>query len=233
MLGTKAQGVELPRPDAPLALAAGESVNLAWSLPPTPKPDTVVIYRSSVGGAKFDELARVDASKLTYVDDKVSLGQTYQYRIQIVRGAQSSAMSLPADVRVGGTARITFLGGSTDRALFEVVMFRRGRRVSARFVHKPGDQVGDLAYVKDLDSIEDFRLGPTLDGIVLDVAESRETVSDELKQPDGRNLTDMAGRPIKVEFEFPGAVQEVAIATLKNADGTIFQLKEGETRKAE
>lgn len=232
-MGTQAQDADLPTPEAPLVLAGGESVNLAWSLPPKPKPDTVIIYRTLFGGANFVEVARVGASELRYVDDKVTLGKTYQYRIQIARGANTSAMSEASEITVGGTSRITFLGGANDRALFEIVMFRRGRRISAQFVTKPGDAVGDLAYVEDLDTIEDFRLGPSLQEITLGVAESRENVTNTLIGPDGEMITDLAGRPVKVEFEFPGATHEVAIATLKLADGKTMQLKEGETFKAE
>lgn len=232
-LESNAQSVELPQPDAPLVMAGGDGVQLAWSLPVKPKADRVIIFRSLVGGANFDEVARVDASKLQYLDDTAALGQTYQYRIQIARGAQTSAMSLPGVITVGDSARISFLGGSTDRALFEVVMFRRGRRISAQFVHKLGDQIGDLAYVPELDSVEDFRLGPKLTKIALDTAETRETVSEELKGPDGEVMKDLAGRPIKVEYEFPGATHEVAIATLQHAKGNFFQLKEGETYKVD
>lgn len=226
---TDAQNAELPKPDAPLAIAAGETVNIAWSLPPKPKPETVVIYRGTADGQQFVEVGRVDASLLRFTDDKVTLGQTYRYRVQTIKGTQNSALSEPAEVLVGGSAKITFMGGSVERALFEVVMFRRGRRVSALFVHKPGDAIGDLAYVDDLDSVEDFRLGPVLSRLNISIAESKETASMPLANAKGLPLKDVAGREVKADFRFPGATHEIIVATLLNEDGQPMQLKEGES----
>ena len=226
-----AQQTELPKPDAPLAIAGGESVNIAWSLPPKPKPDTVVILRGTSDGQQFVEVGRVAASELRFIDATVSLGRTYQYRVQTMKGTLSSALSEPTEILVGGSAKITFIGGSVDRALFEVVMFRRGRRVSARFVQKIGDAIGDLAYVTDLDSVEDFRLGPTLMRLTIGVAESNEDASLPLLGADGQPMKDIAGREINSDFHFPGATHEIVIATLQNKAGQPIQLKEGESYK--
>lgn len=232
MFGADAQQQTLPRPDAPLALAGGESVSLAWGLPPSPKPDTVVIYRGTGDGAQFIEVARLPASTLRFTDNEVNLGRSYHYRVQTVRGNQVSELSEPAEVLVGGGAKVTFIGGSLDRALFEVVMFRRGSRVTAQFVHKPGDAIGDLAWVAELEGVEDFRLGPKLQALAISVAESRENVSRPLLDAGGKPLTDIAGRSVPVEFRLPGATHEIIIATLHDAQGKPFQLKEGESYTA-
>ena len=228
-LHTNAQVAELPQPNAPLAIAAGDSVSIAWSLPPKPKPETVVIYRGTSDGQQFVEVGRVPASDLRFSDDKVTLGQTYQYRVQTIKGSKNSALSEPAEILVGGSAKITFLGGSIDRALFEVVVFRRGRRVSAQFVQKMGDAIGDLAYVDELDSVEDFRLGPVLTKLSIGVAESKENASLPLTTASGQPLKDSAGREVKIDFEFPGDTHEIIIATLLAKDGRTLQLKEGES----
>ncbi|MCB9893441.1 MAG: hypothetical protein H6839_03220 [Planctomycetes bacterium] len=231
MLGlhTSAQTPELPKPDAPLVMAAGESVSIVWGLPPKPKPEIVVIYRGTSDGQQFAEVGRVDASLLRFTDETVTLGQTYQYRVQTLKGTLHSALSEPAEVLVGGSAKITFLGGSLDRALFEVVLFRRGTRVSAQFVQKTGDAIGDLAYVNELDSVEDFRLGPTLTKLAIGVAESSENASLTIDSGAGQPLKDVAGRDVRIEFRFPGATHEIMIATLTGKDGKTLQLKEGES----
>lgn len=220
-------------PGAPLALASGESASLAWSLPPAPKVDVVVIYRSGKEGAGLSEVARVNAGDLRWTDKDVALGRTYEYRIQILKGAKSSGISGHAEVTIGGSARITFVGGSVDRALFEVMMFRRGRRVSARFVHKPGDAIGDLAYVPDLDSVEDFRLGPTLVKLDIGVAETRETSNDTLLDAKGQPMKDLAGRDVRIDFTYPGATNEIVIATILDAQDRPMKLKEGESYKTD
>lgn len=230
---SNAQTAELPMPDAPLALPGGESVSLAWSLPPQAKPALVVVYRSGKDGAGLAEVARVSASDLRWSDSDVTLGQTYEYRVQTLKGSKNSGISEPATVTVGGSAKITFLGGSENRALFEVVMFRRGRRVAAQFVQKPGDRIGDLAYVPDLDSVEDFRLGPRLVKLDIGVAEARETISEALTNAKGEELKDLAGREVQIEFTYPGATKEIVIASISDAAGRPLQLKEGETFKTD
>ena len=228
-----AQTAELPQPRAPLALATGETVSVVWSLPPEPKPDTVVIYRSGKDGAGLTEMARVKAVELRWTDSEATLGQTYEYRVQTLKGNKNSAISAPVEVTVGGSAKIVFLGGSTDRALFEVVMFRRGRRIAAQFVHKPGDKIGDLAYVADLDSVEDFRLGPTLTSLDIGVAETHETTSEKLTNAGKQTMKDLAGREVQIDFTYPGETREIVIATILDAAGRPRKLNEGGTLKTD
>ncbi|MBZ0136149.1 MAG: fibronectin type III domain-containing protein [Planctomycetes bacterium] len=220
-------------PDAPLALAGGETVSLAWSLPPAPKVDMVVIYRSGKEAAGLSEVARVNGSDLQWTDKDVALGRTYEYRIQTLKGAKNSGISGHVEVTVGDSARITFIGGSVDRALFEVMMFRRGRRVSSRFIHKPGDPIGDLSYVPDLDTIEDFRLGPRLLKLDIGVAETRETSSETLGDASGQTMKDLGGREVRIDFTYPGATNEVMIATILDAQDRPVKLKEGESYKTD
>lgn len=228
-LRTFAQQSELPKPDAPLLLADGESVSIAWSLPPKPKPELAVIYRAAADGTNMIEVGRAPASDLRYTDAGVSLGVTYQYRVKLLKGTKESGFSEPASVRVGGSAKITFVGGSLDRALFEVTMFRRGQRVSSTFVQKVGDQVGDLSYVAGLGSVEDFRLGPKLSKLEVGIGESSESTNQTLLGPDSQPMKGPGGREIKVEFKFPGATHEIMIATLTGKDGKTFQMNEGES----
>jgi hypothetical protein len=228
-LRTFAQASELPQPAAPLLLADGQSVSIAWSLPPKPKPEIAVIYRAAADGTNMIEAGRAPASDLRFTDKDVALGVTYQYRIKLMKGTKESAFSEAASVRVGGSAKITFVGGSLDRALFEVTMFRRGQRVSSTFVQRVGDQVGDLAYVASLASVEDFRLGPKLTKLEIGVGESSETANQTLLGPDGQPIKGPGGREVKVEFKFPGATHEIMIATLASKDGKTFQMKEGES----
>jgi hypothetical protein len=230
---TGAQRGELPQPSPPLALATGQSVELAWSLPPQARVDTVVIYRSGRDGAGLAEVARISAAELRWRDGDVTLGQVYEYRLQTVRGAVTSAISEPTALTVGGSARVTFVGGSVDRALFEVTMFRRGRRVSAQFVHKPGDRIGDLAYVQDLDSVEDFRLGPTLLKLDIAVSDAKETVNETLVDAAGQPMHGLGGRGLELEFTYPGATHEIVIATIQDAQGRPRQLKAGEAFKTD
>lgn len=228
-----AQTAELPTPKPPIALPGGESVALAWSLPPAVKPETVIVYRSGKDGAGLAEVARVPANDLRWTDSEVTLGQTYEYRVQTLKGAKNSGISEHVTVTVGGSAKITFLGGSTGRALFEVMMFRRGRRISAMFVHKPGDKIGDLAYVADLDSVEDFRLGPTLVELEISVAEARETTGEKLVDSKGQPMRDLAGREVQIDFTYPGATKEIVVASITDAAGRPQVLKEGETFKTD
>jgi hypothetical protein len=113
--------------------------------------------------------------------------------------------------------------------LFEVVMFKRGRRITAQFVQKPGDQIGDLAYVDDLQSVEDFRLGPTLLKLETGVAESSDDDTLPLVDADGQPLKDLAGRDVKADFQFPGATREIMIATIQDGQSEPVRLKEGES----
>lgn len=225
---TGAQTEELAAPSAPLLMASGESVQIAWTLPPGPKVDTVIVFRGHEGG-KYVEAARAPASDLSLTDDGVRLGRTYQYRLRMARGAAQSGFSEEATVTVGGTSRIVFHGGSPGRAVFEVVVFRDGERVSRRFVHGPGEAIGDLAFVPGFDDVIDFRLGPTVVDMELGRAAVAQTQREVLKDAGGNPVTGPDGEPIELDFHIPGGEREVLIATVQDDDGGTFELREGET----
>jgi hypothetical protein len=210
-------------------MAAGAAVSLAWSLPPGPRPQLVVVYRAEKDTATFEELRRVDAAALSMQDDSVQLGRTYLYRVATVRGAAVSPLSPAAEVLVGGGARVLLRGGSTDRAVFEVTVYRAGRRLSATFVHAAGDRVGDLVHVAGLDRIEDFRLGLVLRELSLSRAIGQEASLQELRDSRGETMLDPGGKPLRLEFRFPGHEREVLVAALALKDGRIVALTEGET----
>lgn len=224
--GSHAQS-DLQAPAAPLAMAAGQGVVLAWQLPQRPRPDSVVIYRSEKSAESFEELARVDAASLGFTDEKVELGRTYQYRLATLRGAAASPMSGAVEVLVGGTARISLRGGSTDRAVFDVTVFRGGRRLTAVFSHGPGEKIGDLVHVPELQRIEDFRLGVTLRELSLSRARGETSSRQTLQSMAGEPLKDLAGNPIAAEFRFPGSEREVLTAAIQLSDGRIIALSEG------
>lgn len=214
-------------PAAPLAMAAGQGVRLAWSLGAGPRPQLVVIYRAEKQSAAYEELARVDAAALGHTDETVQLGRSYLYRISITRGALRSPMSDAAEVQVGGTSRVLLRGGSTGRAVFEVTVYRGGSRLSSVFVHSPGETVGDLVFVPELARVEDFRLGLTLRELGLSRARGQETASEELLDPEGQPLRDGGGRPIRLDFRFPGQDRDVLTAALALPDGRVVSLVEG------
>jgi len=224
--GSQAQS-DLQAPLAPLAMAAGQSVVLAWQLPARPRPDTVVIYRSEKTAEAFEELARVESATLGFTDEKVELGRAYQYRLAMLRGAAASPMSGAVEVLVGGTARMTLRGGSTDRAVFDVTVFRGGRRLTSAFSHSPGEKIGDLVHVPELARIEDFRLGVTLRELSLSRARSETTSRLALQTSAGESLKDLAGNPIQADFRFPGSEREILTAAIQLADGRIIALAEG------
>lgn len=217
------------KPPAPLVLAAGEGVSLAFALPAKPRPHGIQVLRATKESSTFAVAAEIDASALTWVDDNVVAGRTYVYAIRTVRDGQASDISPTVEVTVGGSARITLLGGSLERALFEVVIFRQGKRLASRFVHKPGDKIGDLAWVEELDGVADFRLGPVLATITLTQSEAVETQREVLKRADGGGLTDLAGRPIELAFKVPTHSHEVVQVRLLDAQGRPRFLREGET----
>lgn len=230
---TSAQTPELTKPGAPLLIAGGETVQVAWSLPEGPKLEIMVIYRTTKAAPQLVEVGRVAARRLTFTDDDVRLGQTYQYRIQAFRGMHKSAMSDVSEVRVGGTAQIAFLGGSPERAVFEVSMFTKGSRVTAQFVHSPGDVIGDLAYVEALETIVDFRIGPRLVGMEIGDSTPDETQRETLKDAQGEPMRAPGGGEIELEFIVPGREYETLIATLRDTGGRTFTLREGETWKSD
>jgi hypothetical protein len=218
----------LSAPDAPLVLAAGDHVALAWTLPPDARARDVILLRAEKDDSRFEELARLPASELRYTDRDVKPGRTYQYVLRLVRGSASSELSPYAEVSVGGTDRVVFLGGSTERAWFEVVRFVGGTRVSARFVHKPGQAIGDLAYVPALEATLDFRLGHRLETLTLDVAPAQDVTRAPLSRADGKAMTDAAGRPVELTFRHAGPRREIVTALVRGRDGATRVLAEGE-----
>ncbi len=230
--GMSSQQTALPAPGAPLALASGDGVTLAFTLPPDPRPQRVIVLRAARDGDAFAIVADLDAAQLTWVDRDVRAGRRYLYAIRTRRGASESEPSATVEVLVGGTSRITLVGGSTDRALFEVVIYRGGRRFSSRFVHKPGDPIGDLAWVPELDAAADFRLGPRLAGLSLTTGESTAISREALLQADATPLTDAAGRPIELEFSAPAGTHEILQARVTTRGGEIT-LKEGDTLRVD
>lgn len=231
--GVTSGQVAPPKPNAPLALATGDSVSLAFSLPATPRPHRIQVLRSTKEGTTFSIAADLDASVLAWVDKDVTAGKTYVYAIRTQRGPEKSEISQSIEVTVGGSARVTLLGGSLDRALFEVVLYKGGKKVSARFVHKAGEKIGDLAWVDELDGVADFRLGPTLVRMSLTSSEALETQREALKTADGSALTDLAGRPLELDFKLPTGNHEVVQVTLLDAKGQPASLREGESLKIE
>lgn len=228
-----AQQAGLGRPAAPMAVVSGESVQLAFRLPPGPKPAQILVFRAAKEDSQFTRMAELEGSALSYTDTDARLGRTYLYQIQLIRGADRSQASPATEIRVGGSARVVFLGGSTERALFEVIIYRRGKRISAQFVHKPGDVIGDLQYVPELETIEDFRLGPKLVKIDLTRAVTASRSRESVRDAGGTELVDSAGKPVVLEFEFPGAEQEVAQATILDNEKRPRAVREGETLRLE
>ncbi|MBX3473027.1 MAG: hypothetical protein KF754_01430 [Planctomycetes bacterium] len=214
-------------PAAPLCMAAGKGVSIAWSLPSGPRAQLAVIYRADKQTAAYDEVGRADASALAWTDETVELGKVYLYRVSLTRGATRSPMSDAAEVQVGGTSRVVLRGGSIQRAVFEVTLFKGGRRLTQVFVHSVGEAVGDLAHVPELGVVQDFRLGLTLRELALSRARGEESSLEELKDASGQPLRDAGGQPIKLDFRFPGQDRAVLTAALALKDGRVISLVEG------
>jgi hypothetical protein len=220
---------ELPRPPAPLVLATGDSVSLAFKLPASPRPQRVQVLRAVKDAGGFIEVANLDASQLSWVDTDVQPGTVYWYTIRTSRGGAQSEPSPRAEAAIAGGSRVTLIGGSTERALFEVVVYRGGRRLAAQFVHKAGDVIGGFAWVEELGRVEDFRLGPRLTSLELAQSDAHQAQREVLTAPGGSPLTDLAGRRIELEFRVPAGRQEVLQATLQDSQGRGQQLTEGES----
>lgn len=184
-------------------------------------------------GTSFAIVAELDAHTLRWVDQDVRAGATYLYAIRTLRGTLQSEISPTVEVVVGGHSRVTLVGGSLERALFEVVMFRAGRRLEARFVAKPGEVIGDFAWVDEIDSVADFRRGVRLVALELQQSISTESQRSALKAADGAALTDLAGEPIELEFVVPGRANEVLVATVARGDDTEARLAEGESLRVD
>ncbi len=218
-----------PAPSAPLLLVRGGAVVVAWRLPPQPRPVTIVLYRREVGGT----LARVGeypAEQLTVVDKEVRQGKSYEYALAAAyRKGPVSVISHTAAVSVGGGSRVTLVGGSLTRAVFEVTLFEEGRKLTAQFVHGPGEAIGDMSYVTELGRSVDFRLGARLSALevadVSGVRPSRESVGDIAD----KMMTDLAGRKLELDFKFPGETREVLRAQVQTKDGKTVTLAQGDS----
>lgn len=214
-------------PAAPLALATGRGVSLAWTLPQGLRPGTVVVYRADKQAQAFEEIARLDAAMLSLADEKVTLGHSYLYRVELLRGTAKSGMSPATEVLVGGGARLMLVGGSTERAVFEVSLFAGGKRLSQVFAHSPGEKIGDLVHVAELQKIVDFRLGCTLRELSLTRALTEQTQRLELVDTAGKPMRDLAGNPVALDFRFAGAQREALSAMVALPDGRVLPLLEG------
>lgn len=219
----------LPAMPAPLALPAGGAVNLAWTLPRGTRLDAVLVLRALKPDGAFEEAARVPVTRISWQDTEAALGATYLYRLQGVAGSTLTQPSPAVEVTVGGSARLLLRGGTTSRAVFEITLFRGGRRLSATFVHGPGDAIGDLLHVPEAGAIVDFRLGPRLGALSLGRRAGVETARETLLDAAGQPLTDPAGKPIEGTFRLPGTERELLLATVLLPDGTPRELAEGQT----
>lgn len=214
-------------PTGILSLASGGSVHLAWQLPGSPRPHGVIIYRANKAVGVFALRAQVKANVLTLVDSEVTLGETYLYRLASYRGQKLSDYSPVIEVAVGGNSRIAFLGGTRQRAVFEVTLYAEGRRFAETFVQAVDEPVGDLRYVESLSRTLDFRLGPLLIGLSLGYSEGDAVLREKILDREGRALKDAGGRDVELEFRVPAERREILTATLKLADGSEYQLAEG------
>lgn len=219
---------ESPAPAAPLALVAGAAVNLAWQLPASPRPISVVVFRRTPG-AQYTEIATVDAESLGYADAGVSQGLIYEYAIALLqRRMPRSAISDPTSVKVGVSDIVTFRGGSISRAIFDVALFVKGRKYTETFVHAAGEVIGDLRRVDGVDDPLDFRVGCKLDLLRLEIAPGKNIARDVIQDARGKPMLDLAGKPVSLKFPAPGETRERLVAELTTGDGRTVTLAEGE-----
>ncbi|MCF6227590.1 MAG: hypothetical protein L3J82_02845 [Planctomycetes bacterium] len=216
-------------PSAPIVSAEGSEVTLAWSLPFGIRIETVDVMRAPLSMKKFVVLKSLDATEMSFTDSSVELGKSYYYQLRMNTSTGQALLSESATILVGGRATIRLVGGSLDRALFEVTLYRNGQRVTEKFLHSTGDEVGDLRYPKSLDTVMDFRLGPRLMKLELTKGRSSEVIRTPLKDASGEVLKGPSGKEIPLEFTVPGSEREVLKATVKTVDGALHELVEGES----
>ena len=218
-----------PSPAAPLVLAQGQSVMIAWRLPAQPRPVTIVLYRRTVGGT-LGRIGEFPAAQLSYIDKDVAEGASYEYAVAAAyRKGPVSAISAISPVSIAGGAKITLVGGSITQAVFEVTIFDQGRKVTAQFVNTPGQPIGDLHYVASAGKTLDFRLGSKL--LSLDVAEISgvRPTREPLLDATGKPMLDLAGQPLSIELKLPGETREVLTAQIITGDGRTIMLNEGDS----
>ncbi|MDC1142447.1 hypothetical protein OAU50_05105 [Planctomycetota bacterium] len=215
-------------PSAPIVSAQGSEVVLAWSLPADQRIERVDIMRAPEGMDKFIVLETVDATITTASDATPTLGKRYSYQLRM-HTDEGSMLTPVVEVLVGGEATIRLVGGSLDRALFEVTLYRNGQKISEQFLHSTGETVGDLRYPEGIDSVLDFRLGPRLMTLELIRDVSMEVIRTPLQDASGTPLLGPTGKEIPLEFTVPGTEREILKATIKTADGAMHTLNEGES----
>ena len=216
-------------PSAPIVSAEGSEVTLAWALPSGLRIESVDIMRAPLSMKKFVVLKNLDATEMSFTDSSVELGKSYYYQLRMNTSAGQALLSESATILVGGRATIRLVGGSLDRALFEVTLYRNGQRITEQFLHSTGDEVGDLRYPKLLNTVMDFRLGPRLMKLELTKGRSSEVIRTPLKDVSGKVLTGTSGKEIPLEFMVPGSEHEILKATVKTVDGALHELVEGES----
>jgi hypothetical protein len=225
---SSAQPQNLPRPNTPLAHVGGDSVSLAFTLPERPRVEQVQVLRAEKGGTTFVVLAELPPTELAYTDTTVTAGTTYLYAIRTRARDVSSEPSRPAEVSIRGTDTLTLLGGSLERAWFEVAVFREGRRFSSRFVHRSGEVIGDLVYSPEAEGPVDLRLGAMLLRLELTEETATETERIVLRETHGGTMRGPSGREIALDFEFPVEQHESIRATIQLGEDTLA-LTPGET----
>ena len=218
----------LSKPGAPLAVVAGNSVQLSWRLPASPRPLNVILYRGDAGGP-LSRLATLEAERRSFTDNAVSVGQAYDYAIALdQRGLPLSAMSPSVRVSIGAMDRVVFRGGSISRAVFDVAVFSEGRKIVESFVAAPGEVVGDLRRIDGVEKPLDFRLGCKVIALRLEIAPGRSNERQPILDSAGQALTDLAGRPLELTLPAKGESRERLVAELEAAGGRRVTLQEGE-----
>ncbi|MHC4840970.1 MAG: hypothetical protein ACYTDT_08465 [Planctomycetota bacterium] len=216
-------------PSAPLVSAEGNEVVLAWSLPAGVRIETTEIMRAPSGEQRFIVIQSVDGTMTTAKDTTPELGKSYSYQLRLHTSSGQSLLTPAVKVLVGGEATIRLVGGSLDRAMFEVTLYRSGKKITEQFLHSTGDAVGDMRYPEGMDTVLDFRLGPRLLKLELTTGESSEVIRTTLQSPTGDPILGPSGNEIPLEFVVPGSEREVLQATVKTTDGALHKLLEGES----
>jgi hypothetical protein len=216
------------QPPPPLVHAEGGQVVVAYRLPRESRVDQVQILRARGDGANIQQVAELDPNTLSWTDTGVELGVAYTYILRTLRGLELSPPSLPVEVTIGGGTTVTLLGASMNRAWIEVVLYRDGERLAARFVHRVGDSIGDHAYSQTAGTIVDFRPGVRLERLELRTEAGTEPERLPLLSPDGEPVRSLTGNTPALTFELPAERHEQVIAHLVLPDRRV-ELPVGQT----